>query len=51
MPQDKFQTFNEKSLPDEIEELYGNLNMEDIRDEDYMHAKIICKDFKIKIFR
>ena len=30
------------------EEFYGNLNMEDITDADYMYAKRVCKDFEIK---
>ena len=33
----------------EKEEFYCNLNMEDITDADYMHAKRICKDLKIII--
>ena len=32
-----------------LEEFYNNLNMEDIVDVDYMHAKSVCKDFKLKI--
>ena len=32
----------------EKEELYSNLNMEDITDSDHNHAKRICKDFEIK---
>ena len=39
--------FNEITLP-EKEELYSNLNMEDITDPDYMHAKRLCKDFQTK---
>ena len=31
----------------EKEEYYCNINMEDITDADYMHAKRICKDLKI----
>ena len=27
----------------------SNLNLEDITDADYMHAKRVCKDFEIKI--
>ena len=38
---------NETSLPQK-EEFYSNLNMEDITDVDYMHAKRACKDFEIK---
>ena len=32
-----------------LEEFYNNLNMEDIADVDYMHAKRVCKNFKLKI--
>ena len=32
-----------------LEEFYINLNMEDIADVDYMHAKRVCKNFKLKI--
>ena len=39
--------FNEISLP-EKEELYSNLNMEDIKDADYVDAKRVCEDFQIK---
>ena len=35
---DEWKKFNETSLP-EKEEFYSNLNMEDITDADYMHAK------------
>ena len=42
--------FNETSLP-EKEEFCSNLNMEDITDADYMHAKSVCKDFEIKNLR
>ena len=35
----------------EKEEFYCNLNMEDITDADYMHAKRICKDLKIIIIK
>ena len=42
--------FNEKSLPEEEEELYSNLYLEDIiTDSDYMYAKRVCKDSEIKI--
>ena len=27
------------------EEFYSNLNMEDVTDYDYMHAKRVCGDF------
>ena len=43
----EWEKFNETSLP-EKEELYSNLNMEDITDADYMHAKRVCKDFEMK---
>ena len=35
---DEWEKFNETSLP-EKEEFYSNLNMGDITDADYMHAK------------
>ena len=38
--------FNETVLPQE--EFYSNLNMEDITDAYYMHAKRVCKDFELK---
>ena len=44
---DEWERFNETTLP-EKEEFYSNLNVEDITDADYMHAKRICKDFEIK---
>ena len=40
---------NETSLP-EKEEYYSDLNMEDITDADYMHAKKVFKDFETKRF-
>ena len=39
--------FNETSFP-EKEEFYGNLNMADITDTDYMYTKRVCKDFELK---
>ena len=39
--------FNEITLPKK-ETNYSNLNMEDITNADYMHAKRVCKDFEIK---
>ena len=37
---DGWKKFHEKSLPEkEKEEFYGNLNMEDITDLNYNHAK------------
>ena len=44
---DDWEKFNETTLPKK-EEFYSNLNMEDITDADYMHAKRVCKDFEIK---
>ena len=44
---DDWEKFNETSLL-EKEDLYSHLNMEDITDADYAHAKRICKDFKVK---
>ena len=29
---------------------YSNLNIDNITDADYMHAKRVCKDFQIKNF-
>ena len=39
--------FNEASLP-EKEDFYSHLNMKDITDADYGHAKRVCKYFVIK---
>ena len=44
---DDWEKFNETSLP-EKEEFYIHLNMGDISDADYAHAKRVCKDFEIK---
>ena len=44
---DEWEKCNETTLP-EKEDFYSNLNMEYNTDADYMHAKRICKDFKIK---
>ena len=44
---DDWEKFNEIALL-EKEEFYSNVNMEDITDADYMHAKIASKDFEIK---
>ena len=46
---DDWEKFNETSLP-EIEDCYSHLNMEDITDADYTHAKRVCKYFEIKSF-
>ena len=43
---DDWEKFNE-TLP-EKEDFYGHLNMEDVTDVDYAHAKRVCKDFEIK---
>ena len=40
--------FDEISLPNK-EDLYSNLNMEEITDADYMHAKRVFKIFNKKI--
>ena len=42
-----WEKFNEKTLP-EKEKFYSNLNIEDITDAGYMHAKSDCKNFEIK---
>ena len=44
---DYWQKFNEKSLS-EKEDFYSHVNMEDIIDSDYTHAKRICKDLEVK---
>ena len=44
---DDSEKFNETKLP-EKEEFYSNLNLEDITDADYMHAKRVCNYFEIK---
>ena len=41
---DDWERFIEISLF-EKEEFYSHLNMEDITDADYAHAKRVCKDF------
>ena len=46
---DDWEKFNETSLP-EKEDFYSHLNMEDITDADYAHAKRVRKDFEIKFF-
>ena len=46
---DEWEKVNETSLP-EKEEYYSDLNMEDITDADYMHAKRVFKDFETKRF-
>ena len=44
---DDWKKFNETSLP-EKEDFYCHLNIEDITDADFAHAKRVCKDFEIK---
>ena len=44
---DDWGKFNETSLP-ENEAFYSHLNMEDITDADYAHAKSVSKDLEIK---
>ena len=44
---DDSEKFNETTLP-EKKEFYGNLNLEEITDEDHTHAKGVHKDFEIK---
>ena len=43
---DDWAKFNERSLP-EKEDFYSHLNIEDITDADYAHARV-CKNFEIK---
>ena len=43
---DDWKKFNETLLPKK--DFYSKLNMEDIEDSDYNHAKRVCKDFEIK---
>ena len=42
---DELEKFNETLL--EKEEFYSNLNIKDITDADYIHAKRVCKGFEI----
>ena len=44
---DNWKRFDETSLPDK-EAFYSNLNVEDITDIDYSHAKKVFKEFKLK---
>ena len=39
-----WEKYNEILSP-EKEDFYSHLNMEDITDADYAHAKRVCKDF------
>ena len=43
---ESWEKFNETLT--EKEDFYSLLNMEDITDADYAHAKRVCKDFEIK---
>ena len=43
---DDWEKLNATSLL-EKEDFYSHVNMEDITDADYEHAKRVCKDFKI----
>ena len=43
---ESWEKFNETLT--EKEDFYSPLNMEDITDADYAHAKRVCKDFEIK---
>ena len=47
---DDWEKFNETSLL-EKEDFYSHLNMEDVTDADYTHAKRVCKDFEMKNLR
>ena len=42
-----WQKFNRTSLP-EKQYFYSHLNMDNITNPDYAHAKRVCKDFEIK---
>ena len=44
---DDWEKFNETSLAEKAE-FYIYLNLKDINDVDYAHAKRVCKDFEIK---
>ena len=43
---DDLEKLSETSLS-EKEDIYSHLNMEDVTDVDYGHAKRVCKDFEI----
>ena len=43
---DSWERFNETSLPDK-EAFYSELNLENITDEDYVHAQKVWKEFKM----
>ena len=44
---DSWEIINETKLPTK-EEFYSNLNMENIADADYKHAKNAWRDFELK---
>ena len=44
---DDWKKFNETSLT-EKEDFYSHLNMEDFTDVDYIHAKRVSRNFKVK---
>ena len=44
---DDLETFNATSLS-EKEDFNSHLNIEDITDAEYAHAKRVCKDFELK---
>ena len=44
---DEWEKFNETSWPKK-ENFYSNLNVNDIIDSDYNHAKRVCRDLEIK---
>ena len=43
---DYWERFNE--ITRKKKAFYSNVNIEDITDEDYLHAKKVCKNFEIK---
>ena len=43
-----WEELNEASLPDKKKDFYIHLNVEDITDADYVHAKRVSKKFKNK---
>ena len=43
---DSWERFSETSLPDK-EAFYSELNLENITDEDYVHAQKVWKEFKM----
>ena len=45
---DDFEKFDETLMPDK-KDFYIHLNMKDITDADYAHAKRVCKDLETKI--